>query len=161
MLRMVSTSKGRKILQTRSTFHRFETWSLRAETIRKSSKLQGALIALYVEAVGSHLSSQMWMILPLPTCHLEPLWITFRLLWILRQAYEGLLPNWASRTSEWGKYFAFYILEIKESGLVRSLQACLASMARLKAWRFLNPIPPWSFDLYIFFQATQAIFFSF
>ena len=79
---------------------------------------------------------------------------------MLRQAYDGLHPNWALRTSKYGKYLALYILEINESGLVSSLQACLASMAKLKAWRFQNPIPPCSLDLHIFFQATQAMFYS-
>ena len=73
---------------------------------------------------------------------------------------RGIAAQLGIWTSENKKYLALYILEIKESGLVRSLHACLASMAKLKAWRFRKPIPPWILDLHIFFQATQASFCS-
>ena len=36
MLRMVSASKGRKVLFTRSAFQRFVSWSMRAKTMGKS-----------------------------------------------------------------------------------------------------------------------------
>ena len=132
---MVLASKGRNVFLTRLAFQRFVSWSMRVETIG-SLKSRGGLIALYVVGVGSHFSSHMWIFLPLPTCHLVPWQITSRLQWMLRQAYDGLHPNWALRTSKYGKYLALYILEINESNLVSSLQACLASMAKLKAWRF-------------------------
>uniref|UniRef100_A0A8R7U1G0 Uncharacterized protein n=1 Tax=Triticum urartu TaxID=4572 RepID=A0A8R7U1G0_TRIUA len=41
-----------------------------------------------------------------------------------------------------------------------SLHACLASMARLKAWRSLNPKPPIFFVFVIFSQLAQCILFS-
>ena len=46
---------------------------------------------------------------------------------------RGIAAQLGIWTSENKKYLALYILEIRESGLVRSLHACLASMAKLKA----------------------------
>ena len=81
---MVSASKRRKVLFTRSAFQRFVSWSMRAKTMGKSPMMRGGPIALYVMGVGSHLFFQMWIFFPLPTLHLVPLRITSRLLWILR-----------------------------------------------------------------------------
>ena len=89
---MVSASKGRNVLLTRSAFQLFVSWSMRVETIGKSLKSRGGLIALYVVGVGSHFSSYMCIVLPLPTRHLVPWQITSRLQWMLRQAYDGLHP---------------------------------------------------------------------
>ena len=115
---------------------------------------------MWVDGVGNHLSSQIWIRRPLPTLHLVPLLITSRLLWMLRQAYEGLHPFLELRISSKGKYFALKTRATRELGIVRILQPCLANMARLKACMFLKPIPPWSLDRHIFLQLTHAILFS-
>ena len=60
-----------------------------------------------------------------------------------------------------GKYLALSTLATKELGLVRILQACLTSMARLKAFKFLNPNPPFAFELHILFQLIQLNFASY
>ena len=48
----------------------------------------------------------------------------------------------------------------RKCGLEINLQPCLASMAKLKAWRFRNPMSPFKFDLHMLFQLTQAILLS-
>ena len=88
-------------------------------------------MTLYVEGFGSHLSSQMWISRQFPTLHLVPLLMTSRLLKILNQVKEGLLPKFAWRLSLKGKYFALRIRAARELRFVRILQACFTSKARL------------------------------
>ena len=42
-------------------------------------------------------------------------------------------------------------------GLEKILHACFASRARLKAYKFLKPMPPCDFGLHIVFHPTHAI----
>ena len=107
---------------------------------------------MYVVGVDSHLSSQIWINLPLPTLQRVP-FLTI----ILLPVKDVLDPKLALRTSPWGFYLALYIQATNEFGFISSLQPCFASMARLNAWRFLKPILPLSLDLYNFLQLTQAI----
>ena len=143
-----------------SIFHHLVSLSMREDTMGKSPYSAWGEITLWVDGVGNRLSFQIWIRRPLPTLHLVPLLITSRLLWMLHQAHEGLLPILELRTSSKGKYFALKTRATRESGFVRILQSCLASMARLKACMFLKPIPPWSLDQHIFLQLTHAILFS-
>ena len=53
MFRIVSASKGRNIARISSTFHLLVSWSIRVETIVKSSKGLGGEMTLYVVGVGS------------------------------------------------------------------------------------------------------------
>lgn len=55
-------------------------------------------------------------------------------------------------------YFALSSLATKLSGFIRSLQACLAKRAWLKALISLNPMPPMDFGNIILSHATHAIF---
>ena len=130
---MVLASWGKKVALITSIFHHLVSMSMREETQGKSPKPSWGEITLWVDGVGNHLSSQIWIRRPLPTLHLVPLLITSRLLWMLRQAYEGLHPFLELRTSSKGKYFALKTRATRELGFVRILQPYLASMARLKA----------------------------
>lgn len=129
---MVSALKVRKVLLTRLVFDRLVSSSISADTMGKSSKALGG---------DDFIGSGSWYPFifpnmdhfPLPTRHLVPLLMTSKLLWMLRHAYDGLQPSLAPKILVCGKYFALRILEIRESGLVRILQAYLASMAKLKA----------------------------
>ena len=60
-----------------------------------------------------------------------------------------------------GKYLALSIQATREFGFERILQACFANMARLKAYKFLKPLPPLAFGLHILFQLIQVISDSF
>ena len=64
--------------------------------------------------------------------YLVPFLITSKLLWMLLQAYGGLLPFFELITSSKGKYLALYTWATSEPGFWRILQPCLASIARLK-----------------------------
>ena len=59
------------------------------------------------------------------------------------------------------KYFALSTLWIRELGLCCILHPYLARRARLKAFKSLNPIPPFAFGFHKFFHDTQAIFLAF
>ena len=113
-----------------------------------------------MEGVGSHLSSQMWISFPLPTLQRVPTLIISKLLWILLQEYDGELPSLAFRISSVRKYLNSRTLATREFGFCRIRHDCLASIALLKACRFLNPIPLLAFYLHIVFQLTQHIFVS-
>ena len=76
-------------------------------------------MTLYVEGFGSHLSSQMWISRQFPTLHFVPLRMTSRLLKILNQVKEGLLPKFAWRLSLKGEYFALRIRVARELRFVR------------------------------------------
>ena len=76
---------------------------------------------------------------------------------MLLQEYDGELPSLALRTSPVGKYLALRTRETREHGFVRIRHACLANIARLKACKFLNPIPPLAFELHIHFRLIQHI----
>ena len=117
-------------------------------------------MTLQVEGFGSHLSSQIWVKRPFQTLYLVPLCRTSRLLKILLHVKEGLLPRFAWRISQKGKYLALRVRAAKELGFKRILQACFASKARLKACKFLKPILPCDLGLHTVFQPTQAILVS-
>ena len=70
---------------------------------------------------------------------------------MLLQEYDAELPSLALRTSPVGKYLALRTRATRELGFERIRHACLANMARLKACKFLNPIPPLTFKLHIIF----------
>ena len=77
MFRIVPASKGRNTSWISSNFH-LVSWSIRAETIGKSSKGLGGEMTLYVVGVGSYLSSQMCINWLFPTLHCGLLLITFK-----------------------------------------------------------------------------------
>ena len=79
---------------------------------------------------------------------------------MLLQEYDGKLPSLAFRISPVGKYLDLSTLATREFGFCRIRHNCLASIALLKALKFLNPIPPLAFCLHIVFQLTQLIFVS-
>ena len=60
-----------------------------------------------------------------------------------------------------GKYHDLRTLATREFGFCRIRHNRLASIALLKACRFLNPIPLLAFCLHIVFQLTQHIFVSY
>lgn len=86
ILKIASASNGRNKEWITLTFHQWVSSLIRDETIGKSTNSLIGEITLYVDGVGSHSSSQMWIFQPLPTHHLVPFLITSKLLWILRQA---------------------------------------------------------------------------
>ena len=96
-------------------------------------------MTLKVEGVGSHLSSQRWILQPFPTLQREPLLRTSRILWILCQAQEGLLPKLALSTSQQGKYFALRIQVANELGFVKILQACLSQKGKVESLQISKP----------------------
>ena len=124
ILRIKSSSKGRKVALTMSTLHHFVTGSMREETIGNWGILFGGEITLYVDGVGSHLSSHIWINFPFPTLHRVPFLITPRLLWMLLQEYEGELTRLAFRISPVGKYLALRTLATREFGFWRICHNC-------------------------------------
>ena len=58
------------------------------------------------------------------------------------------------------KYFFLKTLWTKEFWFFWSLQPCLVSRAKLKAFKSLNPMPPLSFRIHNFFHEIHAIFLS-
>ena len=105
---------------------------MKDETIGKGPRSLGGEITLEVVGVGSYLSSKIWILRPFPTLYLVPFLITSKLLWMLLQAYGGLLPFFELSTSSKGKYLALNTWAASESGFWRILQPYLASIARLK-----------------------------
>src|SRR4051812_21697963 len=71
---------------------------------------------------------------------------------------DGWFPNSASRSEQFGKYAAFKMQPLRDSGSVKSLHDCLAKRARLKSSRSLNPRPPICFGLVMTSHETQAGF---
>lgn len=67
----------------------------------------------------------------------------------------------AFRISLVGKYLALRTLATRVLGFWRIRQSCFASIALLKACRFLKPRPPLAFCLHKVFQLTQHILFSY
>ncbi|MED6194285.1 hypothetical protein PIB30_027130 [Stylosanthes scabra] len=72
----------------------------------------------------------------------KPFSNTFLLSSKLLQAHEGLLAIGDLMKSDWWKYLPLKILLIRELGLDKILQACLANIAKLKALRSLKSSPP-------------------
>ena len=70
---------------------------------------------------------------------------------MLLQEYDGELPSLAFRISPVGKYLDLRTLAIREFGFCRIRHDYLASIALLKACRFLNPISLLAFCLHIVF----------
>ena len=70
---------------------------------------------------------------------------------MLLQEYDGELPSIAFRISPVGKYLDLRTLAIREFGFCRIRHDYLASIALLKACRFLNPISLLAFCLHIVF----------
>ena len=154
---IVSTSIGRKTCCTMSMCHDFVYSSISEETIGISLILAGVEITLCVEGVGSHWSSHMCILLPLPTLHRTPRWTTSSDCHILLQAYDGLVPLLALSTLQYGKYRALYTLYRRESIWCKRCHPYLANIARLNAGISLKPIPPRSFDSHNMDHRTHAI----
>ena len=100
------------------------------------------------------------MVLPSPTPHFDPSQIVSLAANKLLHTYDGLLPNSASIKKQFGKYLDLYTQKNIEWVLWKSLHACFANRAKLKAWISLKPIPPLPSGLQSFFQLIQWIFFS-
>lgn len=66
-----------------------------------------------------------------------------------------IVPNRVSIKFPFGKYLVFKTFETIVSWLVKNFQPYFPSMVKLKAWRYLNSIPPSSFFIVIFFQFNQ------
>ena len=83
---ITSTSWGRKSLWTRSFFHAPTSASISTSIVALSGQSEGGETTLWVDGVGSHLSLQIWIPHPLPTCHLIPFFTTSWVAKILLQA---------------------------------------------------------------------------
>ena len=117
--------------------------------------------AWIVGGCGSHLWSSTLMLFPSPTFHTVAARINSLASSRLLHTNEGLYPNSASMKVQLGKYRALYTLKNREWLPRISSHTCFASMARLKAWMSLKPIPPLSFGLYSLLHLIQWIFLSF
>ena len=108
----------------------------------------------------SHLWVETSMVLPSPTCQIEPSLIRSLAASRLCHTQDGLLPSPASMKVHVGKYLDLYTLQNKECVSWISRHACFANKAQLKAWMSQNPIPSFFFGVHNFFQLIQWIFFS-
>ena len=106
--------------------------------------------------------SQEWdateIFLPSPIVHLYPAWIISLAASKERHTKEGLVPSSASKKEVFGKYLALYTL--KNSGPLLWIRryACLVSIARLKAWRSLKPLPPSSLKCIVYANLSNGFF---
>lgn len=75
---------------------------------------------------GTQGSSQIRMVVPLPTCQRYPILSTFLAAHILFQQYEEIGCKGASKNCSFGKYFAFSIVATNEHKSISTL-ALLAS----------------------------------
>ena len=75
---------------------------------------------------------------------------------MLRHTYDGELAFSTVIGLVLRKYLPFRTLAKREEGYWISLHSCFASRARLKFLRSLNPKPPFSMGIQIFFHAIQC-----
>ena len=118
-------------------------------------------------SVGSRKKIGVWgsqtcvatsMVRPSPTCHLDPSMMISLASSSDLHTKEGLGPSSAFRNELRGKYRALYTLWKRECVFWINLQACFASIARLKAFRSWNPIPPLHLWEHSLVQLIQWIF---
>ena len=84
---------GRKICLTQFVCHSHFRGSTRSQALESSKVLFGGEINLKVDGLGNHLSVQMPIDAPFPTCHLLPCLKIFCVAIMLLQAKEGRDPN--------------------------------------------------------------------
>ena len=96
--------------------------------------------------------SQEWdateIFLPSPIVHLDPTWIISLAASKKCHTKEGLVPSSSSKKEVFRKYLALYALKNSDPLLWIRCHACLVSIARLKAWRSLKPIPPFFYEVH-------------
>ena len=113
---------------------------------------------LFVGKFGSHLSFKALIETPLPTLKQWPDWRIGIAAIKLLHTNEQLRDSFASRKFDLGKYLALKHLYSNESLPRTILQPCLANIARLKALKSRNPIPPSFFETVSLSQLFQWIF---
>lgn len=77
------------------------------------------------EGSGTQGSSQIRIVVPLPTCQCDPILSMFLAAHMLFQQYEELGCKGASKNCSFGKYFAFSIVATNDWGLQISLYLAL------------------------------------
>ena len=77
---------------------KFASPTMRSLAVESSNVLLGREINLKVDGLGNHLSVQMPIDAPFPTCHLQPCLKIFCIAIILLQAKEGRDPNATQRS---------------------------------------------------------------
>ncbi|KAM4119429.1 hypothetical protein ACJW30_03G058500 [Castanea mollissima] len=107
MINMESASCSRKTSQTMLVFQAPHSTSMSALTIVSTGRILGGEDIQNVVGLFVHLSFQMLISLPLPTCHLTPSLIRDWVIQILLQTKDGWWPFLACIKSSSGKLFAF------------------------------------------------------
>ncbi|WZY87371.1 hypothetical protein YC2023_033755 [Brassica napus] len=157
MLNIFSASRGKR-LSTLTAFHSFVPLHSRSETIRSWSTSFAGPNGVPRESSSIHRSVQTRVVLPSPIafviCVASRSRPSRRLLHPCEQEVVGLTDN---KPSFW-QYFPTSTLARRQSGLVNTRQACLASRAVLNSWISLMPSPPISFGRVSLLQAIQQIF---
>ena len=160
VLRTMLTSSSSKSCLTRVSFHLFDAGLIRWSTVKVRSTMASCL---YLGALGTlsiiQQSVYTFVFAPLPSLWSNPFLRSSRPCWMLRQAYEGLVPIQHSKKNDRGKYLCCNIQAKRESRCFHNLQACFASNAWLNFSMSLNPSPLNSLSLHNFCQAIHDIFF--
>ena len=157
---MESASCSRKTSRIMLVFHAPLFALMSALTLVSTGRILCGEDIRNVVGLFVHLSFQMLICFPLPTCHLTPSLIRDWADQILLQAKDGWWPFLACIKSSSGKYLFLKTLQKSELPPCYNRQPCLAKRATLKALKSLKPMPPSIFGSYSLSHFIHAIFCS-
>lgn len=112
----------------------------------------GFKVAVFIIKGSAHVK----IVVLSPTRWIRPIYIAFFTSTMVVQVAGTCAGAAAWRKFEWGKYFPYNTLTQRNSGVVNKRQPCLLSIAKLKQWKSLNPIPPLIFGSTSFSHDIQC-----
>lgn len=143
ILLIACTSSSEKMCFKSPSFQPTEFWFNKSLTFWTVHPTGFADLSLPLSSPFSHLSSQMFILAPFPTSHLQPSFNNTFSPFQFCQSQESLDLFFSWKILELEKHLIFMTLDINKLGLVINFQTCFPNNAKLKTSNSLKPRPPY------------------